>query len=79
MAPIIPSLNDHEIEAILGRARDLGAVEASHVLLRLPLELDALVNDWFAEHYPGRRRHVMSLVRQAAGRQGLRCRLRHAA
>ena len=67
VAPIIPSLNDHEIETILGRARELGAVEANHVLLRLPLELDALVNDWFAEHYPGRRRHVMSLVRQARG------------
>ncbi|KQP31812.1 DNA repair photolyase [Methylobacterium sp. Leaf104] len=66
-APIIPSLNDHEVEAILTRARDLGAVEASHVLLRLPLELDALVNDWFAEHYPGRQRHVMSLVRAARG------------
>lgn len=66
-APIIPSLNDHEVEAILTRARALGAIEASHVLLRLPLELDALVDDWFAEHYPGRRRHVMSLVRQARG------------
>ncbi len=42
-------------------------MEASHVLLRLPLELDALVDDWFAEHYPGRRAHVMSLVRAARG------------
>jgi DNA repair photolyase len=66
-APVIPSLNDHEIEAILARARAQGAVEASHVLLRLPLELDALVDDWFAEHYPGRRAHVMSLVRAARG------------
>ena len=66
-APIIPSLNDHELEAILGQARALGAQEASHVLLRLPLELDDLVNDWFAEHYPGRQRHVMSLVRAARG------------
>ncbi|WP_264049195.1 PA0069 family radical SAM protein [Methylobacterium flocculans] len=65
VAPIIPSLNDHEIETILARTRDLGAVEASHVLLRLPLELDSLVNDWFAEHYPGRQQHVMSLVRAA--------------
>ncbi len=66
-APIIPSLNDHELEAILTAARERGAVEASHVLLRLPLELDDLVNDWFAEHYPGRQRHVMSLVRAARG------------
>lgn len=67
MAPVIPSLNDHEIEAVLERARECGAVEARHVLLRLPLELDDLVNDWFAEHYPGRQRHVMSLVREARG------------
>ena len=66
-APIIPSLNDHEIEAILEAARDCGAREASHVLLRLPHELDDLVSDWFAEHYPGRREHVFSLVRQARG------------
>ncbi|KQO72814.1 DNA repair photolyase [Methylobacterium sp. Leaf87] len=66
-APVIPSLNDHEIEAILTAARERGAREANHVLLRLPLELDALVDDWFAEHYPGRRAHVMSLVRQARG------------
>jgi DNA repair photolyase len=66
-APVIPSLNDHELEAILAEARERGAVEASHVLLRLPLELDDLVNDWFAEHYPGRQRHVMSLVRAARG------------
>jgi len=66
-APVIPSLNDHEIEAILGEAGARGAREASHVLLRLPHELDALVDDWFAEHYPGRRAHVMSLVRQARG------------
>ena len=67
MAPVIPSLNEHEIEAVLEAARENGATEARHVLLRLPLELDDLVNDWFAEHYPGRQRHVMSLVRQARG------------
>lgn len=67
VAPIIPSLNDHEIEAILARARAAGAVEASHVLLRLPHELDDLVNDWFAEHYPGRQRHAMALVQEARG------------
>ncbi|WP_430910531.1 PA0069 family radical SAM protein [Methylobacterium sp. sgz302541] len=66
-APIIPSLNDHEIEAILAEARACGAREASHVLLRLPHELDDLVSDWFAEHFPGRREHVFSLIRQARG------------
>ncbi|MBX9930744.1 MAG: PA0069 family radical SAM protein [Methylobacterium sp.] len=67
VAPIIPSLNDHEIEEILGRARQAGASEANTVLLRLPHELDDLVGDWLGEHYPGRREHVLSLVRQARG------------
>ncbi|AWN41618.1 PA0069 family radical SAM protein [Methylobacterium durans] len=67
VAPIIPSLNDHEIEAILAEARARGAGEANHVLLRLPHELDALVSDWFAEHYPDRARHVFSLIGQARG------------
>ena len=67
VAPIIPSLNDHEIEAILAEARACGAREANHVLLRLPHELKDLVADWFAEHYPGRQRHVFSLVAQARG------------
>ncbi|WP_336485614.1 PA0069 family radical SAM protein [Methylobacterium nigriterrae] len=67
VAPVIPALNDHEIEAILAEARACGAGEANHVLLRLPHELDALVSDWFAEHYPGRREHAFALVRQARG------------
>ena len=61
-APIIPSLNDHEIEAILEAARTAGAREANYVLLRLPHELDELVGDWFSEHYPGRKAHVFSLL-----------------
>jgi len=67
VAPIIPSLNDHEIEAILAEARGCGASEANYVLLRLPHELDDLVGAWFEEHYPGRRRHVFSLLGQARG------------
>ena len=67
VAPVIPTLNDHEIEAILAAAREAGAVEASHVLLRLPHELKDLVADWFAEHYPGRQAHAFSLVAQSRG------------
>lgn len=66
-APVIPSLNDHEIEAILEAARAAGAVEANYVLLRLPHELDDLVGDWFSEHYPGRKAHVFSLLSGARG------------
>ena len=66
-APVIPSLNDHEIEAILEAARTAGAREANYVLLRLPHELDELVGDWFSEHYPGRKAHVFSLLSGARG------------
>ena len=66
-APVIPSLNDHEIEAILEAARAAGAREAGYVLLRLPHELDELVGDWFSEHYPGRKDHVFSLLSGARG------------
>ncbi len=64
---IIPSLNDHEIEAILETVGRRGAREASYVLLRLPHELRRLVGDWFSEHYPGRREHVFSLLSGARG------------
>lgn len=63
MAPVIPALNDHEIERILDSGRAAGASEASYVLLRLPLEVSPLFRDWLLQHYPDRYRHVMSLVR----------------
>jgi DNA repair photolyase len=63
VAPIIPALNDHEIERILDSARAAGASEASYVLLRLPLEVSPLFRDWLLQNYPDRYRHVMSLVR----------------
>ncbi|WP_377276205.1 PA0069 family radical SAM protein [Rhizobium sp. R86522] len=63
MAPVIPALNDHEIERILDSGRAAGATEASYVLLRLPLEVSPLFRDWLLQNYPDRYRHVMSLVR----------------
>lgn len=67
VAPVIPALNDHEIERILDAARAAGATEASYVLLRLPLEVSPLFRDWLLRHYPDRYRHVMSLVRSMRG------------
>ncbi len=67
MAPIIPALNDDEIEAIVGRAASSGASAAAWILLRLPHELKSLFADWLELHYPDRARRVMSLVRQASG------------
>lgn len=63
VSPMIPALNDHELERILDAASAAGATEASYVLLRLPLEVSPLFRDWLLQHYPDRYRHVMSLVR----------------
>ncbi len=63
VAPIIPSINDAEIEAILARARAMGAREAGYVMLRLPLEVRDLFAEWLTVHYPGKLGHVLSLVR----------------
>ncbi|MFV8781913.1 PA0069 family radical SAM protein [Microbulbifer sp. SA54] len=66
-APIIPALNDSELEAILSRSRDAGADQAAYILLRLPYEVAPLFRQWLAEHYPHRAEHVMSLVQQSRG------------
>ncbi|MBW0365584.1 PA0069 family radical SAM protein [Ensifer adhaerens] len=67
VSPIIPALNDHEIERVLEGARTAGATEASYVLLRLPLEVSPLFRDWLLRNYPDRYRHVMSLIRSMRG------------
>lgn len=67
MAPVIPALNDHEIERVLESAKAAGACEAGYVLLRLPLEVSPLFRDWLLQHYPDRYRHVMALVRSMRG------------
>src|SRR5680860_634264 len=58
-APVIPALNDPEIEKILARAKDLGATEAGYVVLRLPLEISDLFQEWLEEHVPDRAKRVM--------------------
>ncbi len=67
MAPVIPALNDHEIERVLDSGKAAGATNASYVLLRLPLEVSPLFRDWLLRSYPDRYRHVMSLVRSMRG------------
>ncbi len=67
VAPVIPALNDHEIEAILEAAAAAGAQHAGYVVLRLPLEIKDLFREWLAAHAPGRAAHVMSLVRSMRG------------
>ena len=66
-APMIPALNDREMEAILARAREAGASVAGYTLLRLPLELKALFKEWLETHQPQKAAHVLSLVAQCHG------------
>ncbi len=67
LAPVIPGLNDHEIEALLGAARGAGVRAASLIALRLPLEVAGLFEDWLAEAYPDRAARVMRQVRALRG------------
>ncbi|MET0905141.1 MAG: PA0069 family radical SAM protein [Tardiphaga sp.] len=68
VAPVIPALNDSEIERILDAAAHAGVKEASYVLLRLPLEVRDLFREWLMANYPDRYRHVFTLIREM--RQG---------
>lgn len=67
VAPVIPALTDHELEAILDAAADAGAGSAAYVVLRLPYEVKDLFREWLTQHYPDRARHVMSVVRSLRG------------
>ncbi len=63
-APVIPALNDSEMEHLLEAARAAGAERAAYILLRLPLEVRDLFFEWLHQHYPQRASHVISLLRQ---------------
>lgn len=67
VSPIIPAVNDHEIERLLTAARDAGASSASSILLRLPGEVKDLFRDWLARDLPDRAARVMKLVRETRG------------
>jgi DNA repair photolyase len=62
-APLIPALNEPELEALLETAAEAGATRAGYVLLRLPLEIAGLFTEWLEANYPGRAKRVMSLLR----------------
>ncbi|HEV7352073.1 MAG TPA: PA0069 family radical SAM protein [Brevundimonas sp.] len=66
-APVIPGLNDHELESVLEAAAAAGAVTAMYVTLRLPLEIKDLFREWLESARPDRAARVMSLVRQTRG------------
>jgi DNA repair photolyase len=66
-APVIPALNDDEMESVLEAATQAGATSAGYVLLRLPLEIKDLFREWLEENEPSRAKHVISLIRQMRG------------
>jgi DNA repair photolyase len=66
-APVIPGLNDHELESVLEAAAKAGAQTAMYVTLRLPLEIKDLFREWLADVRPDRAARVMSLIRQTRG------------
>ncbi|MGH8115957.1 MAG: PA0069 family radical SAM protein [Rhodanobacteraceae bacterium] len=67
VAPIIPALNDRDMEAVLERAAEAGARTAGYTVVRLPWELKTLFREWLQIHVPERAEHVMSLIRQMNG------------
>jgi DNA repair photolyase len=66
-APLIPALNDFEMEAILERARAAGARSAGYVVLRMPLEIKDLFREWLHANVPDKAAHVISLVKSMRG------------
>jgi DNA repair photolyase len=67
VAPVIPAVNDGELEKILTRAYAAGAREAGYVTLRLPLELRELFREWLAVNFPDKLKHTLSLVQSMHG------------
>ena len=67
VAPVIPRINDHEMEDILSAVAENGAIGASYVLLRLPHEVAPLFQDWLKVHYPQRASSVMKAIESCRG------------
>jgi DNA repair photolyase len=66
-APIIPFINEPELEQVLRAARDAGATAGFYTVLRLPWEVNPLFQQWLADHYPLRAERVMNRVREMRG------------
>src|SRR6185312_1689061 len=67
VAPIVPAINDSEIERILDAAKAAGVEGAGYVMLRMPYEIKDLFREWLREHFPAKEKHVISLVRSLHG------------
>lgn len=66
-APMIPMINDSELEQILTAAKEAGAIYAGYTFIRLPYEVKILFKEWLNNHFPDRAEHVMSIIRQMRG------------
>ena len=66
-APVIPGLNDHEMETVLAAAKNAGVTSAGYVMLKLPLEVKDLFREWLTAEVPDRASRVMNLVRAMRG------------
>jgi DNA repair photolyase len=66
-APVIPVINDSEMETILKQAAEAGAINAGYVLLRLPHEIKDLFKEWLDTHYPLKTSHVMNMLTDMRG------------
>lgn len=66
-SPMIPAINDMELERILDAGKAQGAISAQMILLRLPGEVRDVFREWLLRHFPDRVRHVLTLVRDTRG------------
>ena len=76
-APVIPALNDHELERVLEHAAQAGCRYAGYVMLRLPREVNPLFKDWLASHYPLKYERVMHRIQDVRGGQDSDSRFEH--
>jgi DNA repair photolyase len=67
VAPVIPGLTDHEIPAIIEAAAQSGARFAAYTLIRLPLAVAPLFEQWLAQHFPDRKDKVLNRIREMKG------------
>ena len=66
-APVIPTLNDHEVESVLAEAYEAGVQSAGYVMLRLPREVKQIFQEWLQAHYPLKAKRIMNIVRDMRG------------
>ena len=67
VAPVIPFLNDGDLESILEAAAGAGAISAGYIVIRLPHELKGIFKDWLEHHYPLRAERIMARIRDLRG------------